>query len=174
MIEMHQKIVQLVRAGYWSAHFPDFKPEEFFSPSCLVAYPGKFDFQHFSAVQQFRTAIGRPVVINNWATGGTRRAAGVRSTQDNIVAGGATESQHKEGRAADLYVPGWTPEELFRELYLFGRFSALFIYDTFVHCDSRFNPLGPVITGDFRGTHKDPTRRRPTKPVEIAGRSIQP
>ena len=43
-------------------------------------------------------------------------SSGYRSPQLNKAVGGASNSQHIEGRAADIYVPGLTIEELFNFL----------------------------------------------------------
>lgn len=83
-------------------------------------------------LQVLRTEIGRPIRINS----------GYRSPEHNRRIGGAAESQHVLGRAADITVDGMTPTQVFRkieELIAVGRMreGGLGLYPTWVHYDVR-------------------------------------
>ena len=53
-------------------------------------------------LEQVRTAIGKPIAVSS----------GYRSPQVNAAVGGTDRSQHMEGCAADIKVPGMTPYEV--------------------------------------------------------------
>ena len=62
-----------------------------------------------------------------------------RCREHNASVGGAPKSQHLLGKAADIRVDGYTPEEAhdFAELLPeFGN-SGIIIYNTFTHVDVR-------------------------------------
>lgn len=56
-----------------------------------------------NVLQGIRDGIGKPIIISS----------GYRSPALNAAIGGSKNSQHSEGEAADLVVPGMTNEELF-------------------------------------------------------------
>lgn len=64
-----------------------------------------------------RELIGKPIHVSS----------GFRSPEVNALIGGAHNSQHTEGKAADLRVSGWTTEQL----YQFVRHSGI-IYDQLI------------------------------------------
>lgn len=53
-------------------------------------------------LEQFRSAIGKPVGVNS----------AFRCAQHNAALGGAPHSQHLLGNAADVHVQGMTPDEM--------------------------------------------------------------
>ncbi len=53
-------------------------------------------------LQPLRDHVGRPIVISS----------GYRSPALNVAVGGARESAHMQGRAADITVPGMKPREV--------------------------------------------------------------
>ncbi|MBQ8636029.1 DUF882 domain-containing protein [bacterium] len=56
----------------------------------------------FYCLQPIRDLIKKPMIITS----------GYRSQQVNFLAGGAFNSQHKEGKAADFKIKGMTPKEI--------------------------------------------------------------
>jgi zinc D-Ala-D-Ala carboxypeptidase len=54
-------------------------------------------------LEPLRKAVNMPVVV----------ISGFRSTKVNTAIGGATNSQHTKGQAADIIVPGMTVKEVF-------------------------------------------------------------
>ena len=56
----------------------------------------------FYCLQPIRDLIKKPMIITS----------GYRNQQVNFLAGGAYNSQHKEGKAADFVVKGMTPKEI--------------------------------------------------------------
>lgn len=54
-----------------------------------------------------------PVTINNWHTGGTYQNRGYRLPNTTV---GASLSQHKFGRAADINIKGYTPQSIYKEI----------------------------------------------------------
>ncbi|HEX2949328.1 MAG TPA: D-Ala-D-Ala carboxypeptidase family metallohydrolase [Armatimonadota bacterium] len=87
-----------------------------------------------NALQALRNAINKPVHLN----------CGYRCPRHNASVGGAPHSQHMEGRAADIVVPGMSPSQVARYAELIPAFrnGGIGIYDTFTHVDIR--PNGPA------------------------------
>ena len=56
----------------------------------------------FYCLQPIRNLIKKPMII----------ASGYRIQQVNFLAGGALNSQHKEGKAVDFIIKGMTPKEI--------------------------------------------------------------
>lgn len=56
-----------------------------------------------------REKVGRPVVVNNWHTGGSFKESGYRVPHTRT---GARYSQHKFGAAADVKVAGMSPRDV--------------------------------------------------------------
>lgn len=56
----------------------------------------------FHCLQPIRNLIKKPIIITS----------GFRNQQINFLAGGALNSQHKEGRAADFIIKGMTPKQI--------------------------------------------------------------
>ena len=84
------------------------------------------DAELLSDLDSIRTHFERPVTINS----------GCRCPEYNRSVGGAENSQHLLGRAADIVVDGITPalvQELAEQLDVHG----LGEYSTFTHIDSR-------------------------------------
>jgi uncharacterized protein YcbK (DUF882 family) len=77
-------------------------------------------------LQKLRDMIGKPIIIHS----------GYRTPEYNAQVGGAKESQHMEGKAADISVKGMTSEELAKLAEKVG-FNGIGIYAGFVHCDVR-------------------------------------
>ena len=77
-------------------------------------------------LQQLRTAIGRPIIINS----------AFRCPQRNAQVGGSPNSQHMLGTAVDIRVNGMTPRQVAAEAEKIG-FGGIGIYNTFTHLDTR-------------------------------------
>ena len=77
-------------------------------------------------LQKLRTYLGKPVVINS----------GYRCEEHNRAVGGAANSYHMRGMAADISVEGHTPYRL-AELVDDLDFGGIIIYNNFVHVDVR-------------------------------------
>lgn len=56
----------------------------------------------FYCLQPIRDLIKKPIIITS----------GFRNQQVNFLAGGAFNSQHKEGKAADFKINGMTPKQI--------------------------------------------------------------
>ncbi len=77
-------------------------------------------------LQLLREALGRPVIINS----------GYRNPAHNKAVGGSPNSYHLRGMAADIQVPGVSPQALDRAAAQAG-FRGIITYATFVHVDIR-------------------------------------
>ncbi|MGV4453154.1 YcbK family protein, partial [Ornithobacterium rhinotracheale] len=83
-------------------------------------------------LQVLRNYLGKPIIVNS----------GYRSVAHNRKIGGKVNSQHLQGKAADIRVDGVTPERLasiIERLIYNGKMKqgGLGIYPTFVHYDIR-------------------------------------
>jgi uncharacterized protein YcbK (DUF882 family) len=83
-------------------------------------------------LQKIRDKVGRPITINS----------GYRSPAHNRAVGGATNSTHLRGIAADIVVSGRSPNQMFtliKSMMDSGEIPAggLKAYQTFLHVDFR-------------------------------------
>lgn len=85
-------------------------------------------------MDEFREWWGRAIVPNSW----------YRTPEHNAAEGGASASQHMEGKATDFPVENLTPEliEAIKRrwemiCYKYKVTGAMFVYDWGVHLDSR-------------------------------------
>ena len=77
---------------------------------------------------RFCTKCGRPVYINS----------GYRTPQHNEKVGGAKNSYHMYGAAADIKAEGYTPKEIYTILdSMLGDWGGIEEHETFVHIDVR-------------------------------------
>jgi len=105
--------------------------------------------------QAIRDLIGKPVVINNWVTGGTFSNCGYRVPNCPV---GANLSQHKFGRAIDLHFVGVTNYEEIRDkirfnfdhLKQFGLTTIEKDTPTWLHCDMRWTGLDTLLEVPYR------------------------
>ena len=68
-----------------------------------------------------RAMIGRPIIITS----------GYRSKRVNELVGGSIFSQHMSGKAADIHVQGYTPEQMdmvYRTIQMYHDFDQLIFY----------------------------------------------
>lgn len=121
-----------------SAHFG---ADEFAQPARhgfpRVAYPAEWVNTRLAALcevlEVIRAHLGKPVNI----------LSGFRTIAYNKAVGGEKKSQHVEGRAADIHVPGVEPKAVqaaVQKLFNDGRLPALGglgCYKTFTHIDVR-------------------------------------
>ena len=80
-------------------------------------------------LQQLRDHLNRPVIITS----------GYRNPEHNRRVGGAPNSQHLLGTAADIRVSGFTPARLLPHAEAVG-FTGIGLYATFLHVDVRPTP----------------------------------
>ena len=81
-------------------------------------------------LQAIRDHFGRAVTINS----------GYRTESWNKKQGGAAQSQHKYGRAADIAIAGVTPGEIAAYAKkLMPDWGGIGVYQTFCHVDVRLN-----------------------------------
>ena len=83
-------------------------------------------------LQRLRDVVNKPIRINS----------AYRSPEHNAKVGGAVNSQHLFGRAADITIKDFTPKQVFdliEGMIVFGDMlqGGLGLYKTFVHYDVR-------------------------------------
>lgn len=120
----------------WETHVsPNFKWKEFRCRCGRTECPQcRIDARLVAGLQELRERLGRPITITS----------GFRCPPHNAAVDGKPDSQHLEGRAADIRVAGMTPTELMRaaeRVAVFAR-GGIGIYSWGVHVDVRTN--GPA------------------------------
>lgn len=91
-----------------------FKPEELVSKLFYDRFEDKngiyllFDDNLKETIEVIRSEIDRPMICNNWAKQGQFQQRGFRSYDCSI---GAPKSAHKEGKAIDFDIVGYTAEQ---------------------------------------------------------------
>lgn len=86
----------------------------------------KVDSQLLNKLQRLRDKLDKPIIINS----------GYRTPDYNRKVGGAKNSLHLEGKAADIIVNGISPNRLSKQAEKIG-FNGIGIYETFLHVDTR-------------------------------------
>lgn len=87
----------------------------------------KCDKELLAKMELLRTKLGnKPIVVTS----------GYRCPQHNKAVGGVKNSQHVEGKAADIKVRGKSPDEVARAAKAVG-FTFTKIYPTWTHVDIR-------------------------------------
>ena len=107
----------------------NFTYAEFACPKCGKA---KVDPALINALQELRDRVGQPVIVSS----------GYRCPDYNRAVGGASDSLHLEGKAADIYVRGYTAVQLYRLVSEIPAFTGIGVYpqNNFVHVDLRKTP----------------------------------
>lgn len=119
--------------------WPDFKPEEVLSPLGLAMLENQgvllYSPLMLTSLQQFRKQLQRPLLINHAGL----QFRGYRSCSENKRVGGAEQSMHLLGIAADVTVQGLSVAELTAKAEASKLFSAIGSYPDmgFVHLDIR-------------------------------------
>jgi len=85
------------------------------------------DTDTLSVLEAVRTHFGKPVIINS----------GCRCPDYNTKVGGAPNSQHTLGRAADIRVQGVEPSDVYDWLAANFPTASIGRYATFTHVDTR-------------------------------------
>ncbi|WP_093310502.1 YcbK family protein [Tindallia californiensis] len=80
-------------------------------------------------LQRLRDLIGQPMIVTS----------GYRNQSHNAAVGGAAQSRHLTGEAADVRVAGMHPDEVAQLAAQVG-FNGIGIYNRFTHVDIRPNP----------------------------------
>ena len=78
-------------------------------------------------LDEFRAAVGLPVYVNS----------GVRCAAHNAAVGGASQSRHLDGDAADIRCVGKTPEQLYELADAMLPHGGVGLYDWGIHVDTR-------------------------------------
>lgn len=134
----------------------NFYLDEFIDPAIYSVRGDKsislLDFRIVEAAQFIREQSGQPVKINDWAKGGRFRERGLRR---HDTATGARWSQHKYGRAIDINIGTWTPQEMLdfvmqHERYLVERQWVTVIEDvaftkSWLHLDCRYTGTSSIV-----------------------------
>ena len=102
---------------------PNFNLREFACKHCGAV---KIDPALVGELQRLRDRVGRPIIITS----------GYRCEAHNRAVGGAANSQHLLGKAADIQVEGMGPAALAAHAEVIG-FGGIGIYGNFVHVDTR-------------------------------------
>lgn len=79
------------------------------------------------ALQYIRDKAGAPVVITS----------AFRCEDHNNAEGGNKNSYHLQGKAADIKVEGYTPEQVAKLAQESGKINGIGVYATFTHIDTR-------------------------------------
>jgi len=104
----------------------------------LGTSPDDVDPRLIYALEALRLALGnRPITITS----------GLRCAGHNALIGGAANSQHTHGRAADIKVAGLDPQDVAKAAYNIAGFhdGGIKAYSTWTHVDVRQN--GPWHEG---------------------------
>jgi hypothetical protein len=91
----------------------DFSLAEFVPPTIYEHFVDKsiwfVDPKIVQMAQFIRDRFGKPITINNYLTGGSYQYSAFRDSACTI---GATNSQHRHGRAIDFRIQGMSPMEI--------------------------------------------------------------
>ncbi len=107
-----------------------FSNGEFRCRHCRKLPSGGMDYALLILLERIRKEAGdKPVIVNS----------GYRCLIHNIACGGAQESQHLYGRAADIRIPGMSTQELYAICDKLNPYGGVGIYirQGFVHVDVR-------------------------------------
>jgi hypothetical protein len=108
------------------------------------------DYRIICAIDYLRRTINRPIIINNWSSGGQFRLRGFRPEGTRT---GAKYSQHKFGRALDFHVPGMTVADVHKVIQAHSHFFIESGWLTTIE-DPRDSPTWTHIDCRFTGTNE--------------------
>lgn len=107
------------------------------------------DIRIVNVAQYIRDKIGKPIIINNWSSGGQYKESGLRNF---LTSTGAKFSQHKFGRALDLKVVGMDAEDVrnwirsnWNELKAIGLTTIEKDTPTWIHIDCRYTGMNNLL-----------------------------
>ena len=103
---------------------PNFKRSEF-ACQCGCGFDTA-DYELVQHLEKLRAHFDRPIKITS----------GCRCLKHNEAVGGAPNSQHTKGRAADIQVQSVDPAIVYEAAVQIG-FNGTGCYSTFTHCDTR-------------------------------------
>lgn len=112
-----------LKKGYLSENF---KVTEFSCKGSRTLPKGMPDPKLLELLESIRKHFNAPITINS----------GYRSPKHNASIGGAENSYHVKGMAADIVVQGVTPSRVYNYLNVFHE-GGLGRYKTFTHVDVR-------------------------------------
>jgi len=104
-----------------------FEPDEFKCPCCGGLPYGGMDERLLEVLDKIREAINAPLYVTS----------GYRCNNHNDEVGGARNSQHLWGRAADVYADGENTPLQIAALAEKAGADGIGIYDDFCHIDTR-------------------------------------
>ena len=113
-----------LKPGYVSEHF---REVEFACNHCGKLHPDGVPQELVDVLERIRLRYGKPVVINS----------GYRCLTHNAAVGGATNSEHMKGRAADFWMNGVDPAQVYADLDNEWPNGGLGKYNSFTHIDVR-------------------------------------
>jgi len=103
-----------------------------FKCKCGECSQDTIDYKLLELLQTLRNRTGARITINS----------GNRCPAHNGAVGGAPNSQHLLGRAADIVVEGVSPSQVGSMMEeLMGAAGGIGIYETFTHIDTRTNGM---------------------------------
>ena len=110
--------------GYVSEHF---RATEFACNHCHEIHPDGVNVELVAMLEKLRAHFDAPVAINS----------GYRCPTHNKNVGGATQSQHLLGKAADVVVTGVSPAEVYAWGHTNNPNGGVGKYNSFTHLDVR-------------------------------------
>ena len=115
------------------------------------------DHELVGILQKIRDHFGKPVTINS----------AYRNATYNKKVGGASNSQHVYGKAADIVVSGVSPEKVAQYAeYLMPNKGGIGLYSTFTHVDVRANRARWKNNGKEIAVSGFPGYKEPNKKLE--------
>ena len=136
----------------------DFSLAEFVPPAIYEHFVDKsiwfIDPKIVQMAQFIRDRFGKPVAINNYLTGGSYQYSAFRDCDCTI---GATNSQHRHGRAIDFRIQGMSPMEIRADIiknFDLYRPSGLTTIEggtpTWTHIDCRFTNQDTLLIVPYK------------------------
>jgi hypothetical protein len=136
----------------------DFALAEFVPPAIYEHFVDKsiwfIDPKIVQMAQFIRDRFGKPVTINNYLTGGNYQYSAFRDSGCTI---GATNSQHRHGRAIDFRIQGMSPMEIRADIIMnfeLYRASGLTTIEggtpTWIHIDCRNTNMDSLLIVPYK------------------------
>ena len=136
----------------------DFSIHEFVPPAIYEHFADKsiwfIDPKIVQMAQFIRDRFSKPVTINNYLAGGNYQYSAFRDSACTI---GATNSQHRHGRAIDFRIQGMTPQEIRGDIiknFELYRSSGLTTIEggtpTWTHVDCRYTHSDSLLIVPFK------------------------